>query len=149
MRYNLCWLQHHFQKDSFTVSFLDYSITLNAVADPGFPRRGSQSCLLRGGGTNLLFGHFFRKLPENEEFLVERGAARPQRPLIRHCNDYGFFLKFFVSIYVLHNSRSYKLNFKEIFYRICMLILPWHKCHHLMNRVQRTLKFLCGISRIQ
>ena len=48
------------------------------VADPGFPRGGGANP--KGGAPTYYLANFSRKLDENEEFLDQRGGARPSRP---------------------------------------------------------------------
>ena len=55
----------------------DYFETL-AVADPGFPRGGGAN--LKGGGANLLFGHFFLKTAWKWRNFGPEGGVRPSRP---------------------------------------------------------------------
>ena len=53
------------------------------VADPGFPRGGAPT---PEGTPIYYFGHFFRKLHENEEILGQRGSRVPHAPP-RSAND--------------------------------------------------------------
>ena len=61
----------------FTIIFY-YSLQVEPVADPGFPRGGGANP--KGGAPTYYLANFSRKLHENEEILGQRGGHVPRAP---------------------------------------------------------------------